>query len=398
MTLIAVVTADTAFPKRLRRSLDANVDVRGVWSDDWAEGGFEDAVRTLRREPAEVIALGPGLPPEHLVELTAALDRERPDLTLVAVEHPTVELMQRVLRAGARDMMDPDATETEVREVFDRALDATSRRREAPAAGPHRGNQVISILSPKGGSGKTTVATNLAVGLADRDTHDTLLVDLDLQFGDAATALGVVPDYTIVDAAKGGHLDSAALKSFLMPHPSGAMLLAAPESLAQAEDVDPEWLKQALAVLTDEFRHVVIDTAAGIDERALLSMEFATDLLFVASTDVPSVRGLRRQIDALDAIQLHGPERHFLLNRSNARTGLSKSDIEETVGMKAEFTIPESRAVTAGTNTGQPIVEGNPREPAGRALLDVVHTFNPTTEPVHAPTPVSWFSRRKDVA
>ena len=398
MTLIAVVTADTAFPKRLRRSLDANVEVRGVWTDDWAGEGLDEAVRTLRREPADVIALGPGLPAEDLVALTAALDEDRPDLTVVAIEHPTVELMQSVLRAGARDMMDPDAAESEIREVFDRALEATTRRRETPASGPAHRNRVVSILSPKGGSGKTTVATNLAVGLADRDTHDTLLIDLDLQFGDAATALGLVPEYTIVDAAKGGHLDSAALKSFLVPHQSGALLLAAPESLAQAEDVDPEWLKQAMAVLTDEFRHVVIDTAAGIDERALLSMEFATDLLFVASTDVPSVRGLRRQLDALDTISLNGPERHFLLNRSNARTGLSTSDIEETVGMKAEFAIPESRAVTAGTNMGQPVVEGNPREPAGRALLELVHTFDPSRKPSQAETPVSWFTRRKDVA
>lgn len=397
MSLIAVVSADTAFPKRLRRTLDANVEVRGVWRDGWADGELDDAVRTLRREPAEVIALGPGLPTEHLVEFAAALDRDRPDVTLVAIEHPTVELMQHVLRAGARDMMGPDAPESEVREVFDRALDATTRRREGPVAGPAQQNTVISILSPKGGSGKTTVATNLAVGLADRDAHDTLLVDLDLQFGDAATALGLVPEYTIVDAARGEHLDSATLKSFLTPHPSGTMLLAAPEFLAQAEDVDPEWLKRALAVLSDEFRHVVLDTAAGIDELALLSMEFATDLLFVASTDVPSVRGLRRQLEALDTISLHGPERHFLLNRANARTGLSKSDIEETVGMRAEFTIPESRAVTAGTNTGQPVVEGNPREPAGRALLDVVHTFDPTGS-ANAETAVSWFSRRKDVA
>ncbi len=398
MTLIAVVTADTAFPKRLRRSLDANVEVRPVWSDEWAADGLEDAIRSLRREPADVVALGPGLSPDLLIELASALDRDRPDLTLVAVEHPTVELMQKALRAGARDMMDPDAVETEMREVFDRALDATTRRREMPVDGRISHNQVISILSPKGGSGKTTVATNLAVGLADRDAQDTLLVDLDLQFGDAATALGIVPDYTIVDAAKGGHLDSATLKSFLVPHPSGALLLAAPESLAQAEDVDPEWLKQAMAVLTDEFQHVVIDTAAGIDERALLSMEFATDLLFVASTDVPSVRGLRRQLDALDAISLDGPSRHFLLNRANARTGLSKSDIEDTVGMKAEFAIPESRAVTTGTNTGQPVVEGNPREPAGRALIDLVHTFKPNGESAAADTPISWFSRRKDVA
>jgi len=398
VTLISVVTADTAFPKRLRRSLDANVEVRGVWSDDWANGSLDEAVKTLRREPAEVIALGPGFPPEHLITLTKALDEDRPDMTLVAIEHPTVELMQGVLRAGARDMMSPDAAETEMREVFDRALEATTRRREAPIAGPDRGNQVVSILSPKGGSGKTTIATNLAVGLADRNAHDTLLIDLDLQFGDAATALGIVPEYTIVDAARGGHLESAALKSFLVPHSSGAMLLAAPESLAQAEDVDPDWLKQAMAVLTDEFRHVVIDTAAGIDERALLSMEFATDLLFVASTDVPSVRGLRRQLDALDAISLNGPERHFLLNRSNAKTGLSRSDIEETVGMRAEFAIPESRAVTTGTNTGQPVVAGNPREPAGRALLDVVHGFEPITEPGQIETPISWFSRRKDVA
>ena len=123
------------------------------------------------------------------------------------------------------------------------------------------------ISSPKGGSGKTTVATNVFVGLAQQGARP-VIVDLDLQFGDVASALGLDPTRTIADAARLPQLDRMALKAFLADHPSGAYALCAPNEPAEADDVKPQWvLDDLLPALAEEFSHVVVDTGPGLDEQ-----------------------------------------------------------------------------------------------------------------------------------
>jgi pilus assembly protein CpaE len=286
-------------------------------------------------------------------------------------------------------VLSPAVSPTDLRQALDRALETAERRRSTRGADHDGGepSRVISVVSPKGGSGKTTVATNLAVGLAQRAPGDVVVIDLDLQFGDVASALRLAPEHTIADtAAATTALDSTTLKVFLTPHPADLFALCAPESLAQADDVGAAHLSDVVSTLAQTFRYVVIDTAAGIDVVALSAMELSTDLVLVSTTDVPCVRSLRKAIEALDAIGVTTQSRHFLLNRADAKVGLSTHDIESVTGMNVDVAVPSSRAMWLSLNLGTPILESDTGSPAGKAMTELVARFIPDSADRRAPS------------
>lgn len=217
--------------------------------------------------------------------------------------------------------------------------------------------RIITILSPKGGAGKTTVATNLAVALAKRHPRQVVLVDIDLQFGDVAGALRLSPSATFSDVARRWPLDSTALKLQLTSHHTGLYVLSAPHNPAEADEVTPDHVYAVLKELSRSFAYVVVDTDPGLGERVLSSLDASTDMVLVCGTDVPSVRGLRKGLEALDTVGFIGQRRHFVLNRADAKVHLPPAEIETTIGRPVDVPVPSSRDVVIGTNEGIPVTE-----------------------------------------
>jgi pilus assembly protein CpaE len=189
------------------------------------------------------------------------------------------------------------------------------------------------------------------------------------------------------------------VKVFLATHASGLYALCAPESPAEGDAVSHEHGALALRLLASEFSVVVVDTGAGLHEHSLAAIEVSTDLLVVCTTDVASVRSLRKELDALDHLGMTAQRRHFVLNRSNAKVGLDLGDIEDAIGMKCELTLPSSRSVPLSMNVGSPVIETDPRSPVARQLQRLVERFTehgPDTvgaDPAPAPaaaTPGRW--------
>jgi pilus assembly protein CpaE len=375
--IVASPTAD--FEARVRAVMNGalNGNLRSwMWPPDAPDPA--QVARAIAADGPAVVALGPGIPGEIAVDVAAAIDRGWPDVTVIIVAEPTAELWSRALRAGARDLVSPGADDTELREAMERALDRARRRGSysAAGAGAASDHRTVMVISPKGGVGKTTVSTNLATGLARLAPKEVVLVDLDLQFGDVADALRLTPAHTVVDACRtGAALDAIELKVFLTPHPAGFYVLCAPASPIDAEDVTDEHVDHVLATLAAEFRYVVIDTAAGITGPTLTAVRRATDLVLMCSTDVLTVRGMRKVVDALDTAGMTAQRRHFVLNRADARVGLTSGDIEAAVGMSVDVAVPSSRLVPLSTNQGQPLLENGDGSPAGRALLELVSRF-----------------------
>ena len=219
------------------------------------------------------------------------------------------------------------------------------------------GHKIITILSPKGGAGKTTTATNLAVGLARRHPRQVVLVDIDLQFGDVAGVLRLSPEATFSDVVRRWPMDAGTLKLQLAPHHSELFALCAPSNPAEADEITATHVEGVLSALSTCFRYVIVDTDPGLSERVLSALDVSTDVVMVCGTDVPSVRGLRKALDALDLIGMHEPTRHFALNRADAKTNLPTADIEASIGHTVDVTIPSSRDVVLATNEGVPIME-----------------------------------------
>ncbi len=247
--------------------------------------------------------------------------------------------------------------------------------------------KIITVAQQKGGAGKTTISSNLAVGLAEElGAGEVGLLDLDVQFGDLSHAMSLMPEHNLGDAALASRqgLDTTTLKIFLTHHRSGAFVLPAPESLVQAEDVQAEHVKMVLDLMTELFPVVIVDTASGIGEHALMAIEFATDVLFVASPDTPTVRALRREVEAFELIGLVNAERHLIVNRVEGRGGIGIGEIESTIGLPVSHQIPRSRGVTVSTDEGIPILEDGGRDPAAKALREMVSAFTPAASGVRA--------------
>lgn len=367
---ILLSTPSVAYEQRLRQAFDGSLNGDLAWLRDVVD----PAALTERVEAtgADVLALGPDFPIDDALKIASTFDRERPDLSVVLIAKATTDLYQRALRAGVCDLLDPDALDREIHEVLTRAMELAADRRASLAMDDApTGGRVISVLSPKGGSGKTTVATNVALGLTALAPGEVVLVDLDLQFGDAVGGLGLVPEHTILDVARAvKSLDAMTLKVFLTPHESQLYTLCAPATPAEGEEVTAEQVSRILRLLATEFAYVVVDTGAGIDEHALVAAESATDFVLVCSMDVPSVRGMRKEVAALDQLGMVHQTRHFVLNRADSRVGLDVADIEATVGMNVDVSLPSTRDIPLSVNQGVPLIELKPRSAVARQFHD----------------------------
>ncbi|MDH3680475.1 MAG: AAA family ATPase [Acidimicrobiia bacterium] len=376
MSGITLVSANPSLESSLVELYGKSSAVRRVWSDQWRDP-VETTMDVCAADP-ELLVIGSDMTSEAVRTLIPAVDRRFPGTTIVAlVQTRDTDYAMDLLRLGARDVLDESTAAEEFRAEIDRVLEVAKIRRERTShSDTALRRRVITVLSPKGGTGKTTLATNLGVGLARRMPNQVLLLDLDTQFGDCAPSLGLQPEHSLIQAMASPSHERSALKVFVTQHRSGLAVLAPPEDLAAADDIDADRLKPTIAALTEEYPFVVIDTAGGIDSACLAAMELSTDLLLVSTTDVPAIRALRRQLDALDQVGFVSQRRSFVLNRSNAKVGLSVADVEAAVGLETSFQIPSTRIIPVSTNEGVPVIEkegGN----VARKLEDIVDYYAP---------------------
>ncbi len=384
------------------RSFDERLEALGstttrAWEDSWSSLPPQEVAESVSARDPLVVVIGPGVNEEMGLTWVEAFGRLRPDISVVMVGDMRTELVVSAMRAGASDVVAPNVSHPELVATLDRARDAATRRRESTiVTGENVGrDKVIVVLSPKGGAGKTTIASNLAVGLAESlGPGEVGLLDLDVQFGDLSHAMSLMPEHDLGDAAlatqKG--LDTTTLKIFLTHHRSGAFVLPAPDSLVQAEDVRADHVKTVLDLMTELFPVVIVDTPAGIGEHALMAIEFATDVLFVASPDTPTIRALRREVEAFELIGLVSAIRHMVVNRVEGRGGIGISEIEGTIGLPVSLQIPRSRGVTVSTDEGVPILEDGGRDPAAKALRELVAAFTPGPTGIRG----TRFGRKRD--
>ena len=333
-------------------------------------------------ELPDVLLIGPAAPLSEVFGLAARLDVQCPGISVVLLADPTPETWQAAMRAGVRDLLPPTADAGEIRAAVERAGSSAAGRRRVlrPVEETARyTGRVITVASPKGGVGKTTVSANLAIGLTAAAPQSTVLVDLDVQFGDVASALGLTPEYALPDVAHGPATeDTMVLKTFLTQHPSGLYAVCGAESPAAGDTVTAADVSRLLTSLAREFRYVVVDTAPGLSEQTLAALDRATDVVMLSSMDVPGVRGLRKELDVLRELCMIPAGRHVVMNFADAKGGLSVRDVETAIGTGVDVVLPRSAAVPASTNQGVPILAAGRRDPVVKELRRLVSRFAAT--------------------
>lgn len=385
MSRFVLVTPDVNFDGRLRQAV---------------AGGLQGGVQTfftsvlpadphelfaqLDQEFPEVLILGPEVPVDDALRLSTVLAVGFPELSIILVNEPDPSFILQAMRAGIRDILSPASDPAQIRVLLERACQSFASRHRSqdpkqPGSPTAPKGLVIGVFSPKGGVGKTTIATNIAIGLGKIAPMSVVIVDLDLQFGDVASGLYLNPQHTVTDAVSpAAAQDSLVLKAFLTVHPGSIYALCAPPSPVEADEIAPEQISRLLEQLAEEFQYVVVDTAPGLPEIGLAAMERCTDVVWVSGMDIPSVRGLRSGLDVLRQLNILPETRHVVLNMADAKAGLTVQDVESTIGAPVDVNIPRSRAIALSTNRGIPVLQETVKDPATKGLRQLVDRFNPT--------------------
>ncbi len=362
-----------------------------LWTRHLAEPGGLEAL--LDAQPA-VVVLGPGIVDEVSLRFAHQIDAQRADVGVVVVQNAGTDV-DAALAAGVRGILSKDSDGESIRAAIGRAaasVDRYDERTQTQMRKPSVGRaKVTTVLSPKGGAGKTVLSTNLAVGLASVAPRGVVIVDLDLQFGDVAYALGLKPRHTMYDVvasvvATTGSLDITTLKVFLTHHSSDLYVMCAPDEPARGEVIGVEAVQQVISLLAADFDHVVVDTAAGLSEHTLAILDLSTDVIFLADQDVPSVHHLSKVIKAFDRLGMQSAERHFVLNRADARVGLTMMKVANQAGLAVDIEIPLSKQVPIALNTGSPIILSQPKNPFSRKIWEIVERLaGPETRETRQP-------------
>ena len=354
-------------------SMDAEVvqrlvsDVQGLAVTGIIDNDADWAARSAM--DADVLVIACETTSEAVLELVAEEARDHPS-------HPVIVLgtsapngfLGQILGAGADDlvvMRDPNLAGAELYFAIQKAI---SRKSAPPVrAGDHRG-ELICVLGPKGGTGKTLTTTNLAVSLA-MEGHSVAVVDLDLQFGDVGLVMGVHPERSIYDLiSSGGSLDSEKLEAFLTPHSSGAKLLLAPPRPDQAAAVTPEFLKQVYRLMRETYDYVVVDTPPGFTPEVIATVDSASWICLIGTLDTPSLKNAKLGAETLELMGYPSDRIRVVLNRADTSVGVSHADVVNVLGRAPDALIPSHRDIVRSVNAGEPVVTAHPRSEAAKAF------------------------------
>jgi Flp pilus assembly CpaE family ATPase len=232
--------------------------------------------------------------------------------------------------------------------------------------------KVVTVFSPKGGSGKTALATNLAVA-AQQSGLRTLLMDLDLQFGDSALTLAVPPRATIADlAGSSGDIDVEKLKAFVCTDPRSSLtLLPAPKRPEEAQIVGQAELAAALNAARTSYSAVVVDTGPLFDAAMLAALDRTDRLLLVCNPEVTSLKNVRIGLETIERLGFPSERVSIVANRIGAPGAVTRTEIEEALERKIAFELPDDATVPEAINRATPAMISDPSSRFARAVSAV---------------------------
>jgi pilus assembly protein CpaE len=296
-------------------------------------------------------------------------------MVMVVLNKYTKGSMKEAISAGAKEILEkPSLQRTLVltlhklysREEWLRKDRNTLQKKTDSASDAH----VISVFSPKGGVGKTTLATNLAIALAG-EGKKVLVMDVNLQFGDSAMAFKLSPEFCITDMAK----DIQALSQlepdeYIAKHPSGVYVLSSPKRPEDAAFMTTEHIRAMVDLLKKKFRYIVMDCPNYLNDLVWSCFQVSESVLLVSTLDITTIKNVKNALKLMLSLGLAQSKIKLVFNKVNEKFGIRVSEVEDTLGMKAWASIPsDDPFVIAALNLGEICVLKNPKNPVSKALL-----------------------------
>ncbi len=378
----ALISTDSAFREVLAQTLGEQG--RGIAL------GVEIAVpfiqigdvqlRQLREASPEVIFIDLEKDPEVGIKLALFLADQQPNRQFVAAGPVLApELLMQAMRAGITEYLPKPVT----REALLPALERMERKLgfAAGGSGAREPGKVMTFFSARGGSGATTVATNLAIHLHQLTGKKVLLVDLDLELGELALFLGMQPRFNLVDLVRNLHrMDAELLTSYTEAHKSGVYLLASPYQSDKVEVVQGDQIRSILQFLKQHYDYVVVDTPRSLGPVTLTAFEQSDQIYLVTQADVPSLRNIKRCMPLLDKTTGgHTKDRvRLVLNRHNASGNeIGPEEVERTLGLNIFWKLGNDyETVIRSINTGEPLILGAKGSAFAKDLKGLAHELS----------------------
>ena len=327
---------------------------------------------SLRATPDRtLVVLGADLPHPQVLRFASQVHAARPQTVLVLLR-PTVNRLDRELarRAGI-DAILPANDVAEAGRMCTEFLAALAAR--------GRGN-VVTVFGGKGGCGKTTIAVNLAVALAEDAGRRVCLADLDLRSGDVAVTLGLEPVRTVASPVA----EAGDITDLVTPFRHRLDCLLAPVRPGEAERVEAAGVETTLADLALRYDVVVVDTPATFTRPVMAALDLSAHHVLVATPERPALHGLRRTLDTMDLLGHPREHRSVVFNRSDSGVGITAEDVERTLHAPIAAHVPSSRDVAASINARLPLMVSSPGHPVSRAIRDfaLARLSSPAAVPV----------------
>jgi pilus assembly protein CpaE len=380
--LIVDDVADTR--DNIRRLLQFENDVEVVGS---AETGYE-GIELAKKIRPDVVVIDINMPDIDGIRATELIRKSSPHTQIIILSvQGDPHYMRRAMLAGARDFLTKPPSADELTSAIRRAGKMAIEEQLRTPSGlsgakmpidPSRGalvptSNVISVYSPKGGAGCTTVAINLAMALHNDDSP-TVIVDGNLQFGDVAVFLNEQTKNSIVDLApRTDELDTEILEEVLVTHAkSGVKILAAPPRPEYAENITGEQFSKVLAYLKHFYTYVVIDTATALDDITLASIDASDIIILITTQDIPAIKNTRHFFDLTHVLNVDLKRVIFVMNRYDKRIGITPEKVGESFKHEITSVMPlEDRVVIPSINRGTPFVLTDKSKPISRAVLSL---------------------------
>jgi pilus assembly protein CpaE len=323
--------------------------------------------------------------------VTAMVDyavKHRPDRPVVVLTEASPNgFLRQAFEAGADDVITLPQSAEQVAFTLQKVI----ARKKGLAVPGKATAPVVAVLGPKGGTGKTLIATNLAVALAQRDAN-VVLVDLDLQFGDIGLALGLSPERTMYDLMKAGPpFDHEKLDRHLIKHSSGVKVLIAPTRPDQASAVSIDHLRDIYASLRTMCDVVIVDTPPGFTPEVIATIDVSSEICMVGMLDSLSLKNTKLGLETLDLMGYNTDHITLVLNRADSRVGITPDDVSTIVGRGPDVSIPSDREIPRSVNEGTPIVAARPQSGAAKAFRALADRYAkipaPKPEPLQGGAP-----------
>jgi pilus assembly protein CpaE len=375
-----------------------------------AAGNGTEGIEMARSLRPDIVLMDINMPDIDGITATESISQSVPDVQIIMMSvQGETDYLRRSMLAGAREFLikpfSADELIASIRRVHQLkpkvAPVQPQMLRPEPASGG-RGlsaqstvaqGEIVCVYSPKGGTGCSTIATNLALALNNGESRSAL-VDGDLQFGDIAVLLNMQPSRTISDmVAHMDALDPDFLSDVMMAHPSGMKVLLAPPRPDVAEMVRADDMREILKHLRLLYDYTIVDTASYLDDVVLTILETSDCILLVTTPDIPAIKNMRLILEALDALDYLSKAR-LVMNMTGRNDGISEKDIASHIKHPVFASIPrDNGSVTGAANQGVPLVVSSEKSAAARGISRLAELVRDETAQV-----VDGRSEREDLS